>query len=140
MRRQRLRNRSLASIPLSAAVLALDLAVPGWGRFYNPLFFIRAQLAQLKRDWIDVGAISLTDQRLTSCATVLSHPHAITEAQAALRQSIIGENERFAITQLGVPACQLADDAYRWLIEDGLSLDITLSEAGEVDDARLSNQ
>ena len=133
------RRPALSLVPVAALVLAADLAAPGWGNFPNPIFYARfavnAARDKLSADSSDT--IDPEDSRLSACkgeaATIT-----ITEDQAALRRSLAGKSSVVAVQSLGSPACELANGSYRWLIESGLALDITVNEGGTIDDAALS--
>lgn len=84
-----------------------------------------------------------TDQQLPSDAMKTSEsrlsPSTITDTQAALRDSLIGEHSVVAVQRLGNPACQLMNGSYRWLLESGLSLDVQITNTGTVHHATLKN-
>ena len=132
------RRHALSLVPVAALVLAADLAAPGWGRFPNPVFYVRFAI-NATRDKLtaDSDTIDPEDSRLSACKGEAA-PTTITEAQAAIRRSLAGKSSVVAVQSLGSPACELANGSYRWLIESGLALDIQVNEGGTIDDAALS--
>ncbi|MEO0456781.1 MAG: hypothetical protein AAF152_09380 [Cyanobacteria bacterium P01_A01_bin.114] len=137
MGRTRIKNYAIASLPIAALILAIDIAEPGYGAFANPIFYVKSIASRLDADWAQVTDVNPTDKRLRPCATLLD-PSIITDHQASLRKALIGESEGVAVQWLGVPACQLADGSYRWLTEAGLALDVTFDEWSRVDRAKLN--
>lgn len=132
------RRHAITLLPVAALVLAADLAVPGWGKFPNPVFYARFAVNATKdKLTADSDAIDPEDSRLSACKGE-AQATTITEAQAALRRSLAGKSSVVAVQSLGSPACELANGSYRWLIESGLALDIKVNEEGTIDDAALS--
>ncbi|MEO1742414.1 MAG: hypothetical protein AAFR99_11485 [Cyanobacteria bacterium J06629_9] len=127
--------------------LVADLAVPGWGKFPNPVFYgqwayTEATGAAQKR--FEVNSVTdPADTRLTPCQndSVANEPGSLpvlTDAQAALRENLTGKSSVIAVQQLGTPVCQLTDGSWRWLLESGLSLDVQVAEDGTIDHATLT--
>lgn len=121
----------------SALVLAADLAEPGWGKFPNPVFYGRWAVNGIQDKLANADTVNPADARLAGCegeAALVT----ITDAQAAVRNTLAGKTSSFAVQSLGSPTCQLANGGYRWLLESGLSLDATVNLDGTIDDASLS--
>lgn len=137
MNQAKFRKWAIALVPISALVLAADLAQPGYGKFPNPVFWSKAAVNGITDTLANKDSIDSTDARLFACA---GEPNsiAITDAQAALRNSLEGKSSSFAVQQLGSPTCQLANGSYRWLLESGLALDAIANEDGEIDSVTLA--
>lgn len=132
------RRPAISLVPVAALVLAADLAVPGWGKFPNPVFYVRFAV-NATRDKLSADSDTLDpeDSRLSACKGEAATT-TITDAQAAIRRSLAGKSSVVAVQSLGSPACPLANGSYRWLIESGLALDIAVNEGGTIDAASLS--
>lgn len=130
-------KRAIALLGLSALVLAADLSTPGWGQFPNPVFYSRWAVNGIQDKLADADTVDPADARLKGCEGDAA-PVAISEAQAAIRQTLEGKSSVVAVQALGSPACQLANGSYRWLIESGLALDIAVNEDGDIENADLS--
>lgn len=130
-------KRARLLLGLSALVLAADLAQPGWGKFPNPLFYAKFAANALTDKMTDADAVNPDDARLNGCEGE-TNTATVTDAQAAIRDSLQGKTSSFAVQSLGSPACRLANGGYRWLLESGLSLDATVNPDGTIDDASLS--
>ena len=126
----------LTLIPATTLVLWLDALEPGWGRFYNPAFWVRSQLSKLDTTWRELPSFDTADPRLKPCIRLTSE-NTLSEVQEQARALLSGKSESFALQQLGAPTCAIAENTYRWLTESGLSIDVTIEE-GEVMDANLS--
>lgn len=127
----------LIAIPVTLIVLWLDALEPGQGAFYNPLFFMRSQIARLDTDWRQQHPLDAAkDARLEPCVQFTSDT-VLTESQEDLRGLLTGKAEAFTLQQLGPPTCVVADNVYRWIGQSGLSLDVTIREA-EVEDVELA--
>ena len=134
----RIRNWALRLLPLAVLVLAADLAQPGWGQFPNPIFYGQWAINKVRDQWATSDSVEpLADTRLAECKSTPKN-HTITEAQAALRDALTGKSSVLAVQWLGTPACQLANGSYRWLLEAGLALDISINQEGEVARAQLT--
>lgn len=134
-----IRNRSLIALPIVTAMVALDLAVSGWGKFPNPVFYGKwAVSARSQKRLSDIEGINPSDHRLTACKEELTANTLISNHQAALRDTLTGKSAVLAVQQLGTPVCQVADGSWRWLTESGLSLDLSFDEQGGVDEATLT--
>jgi len=48
---QRSTKTLIALVPVALLALWLDALEPGWGHFYNPIFWARSQFAKLDTDW-----------------------------------------------------------------------------------------
>ena len=128
------------SLPMIAAlILAADLAAPGWGKFPNPVFYAKfaANALSDRLSVADTDTVNSDDARLHFCQGPAA-ASTITDAQAALRDGLAGKTSVIAVQSFGSPACQLADGTYRWLLDSGLSLDVTVDETGVIQDANLS--
>lgn len=126
----------LSLIPVTTGLLWLDALEPGQGVFYNPLFWAKARLSALVQEEMVVEGFSLTDPRLNPCQKLASE-NQLSETQEQMRSVLTGESKAFALQQLGPPTCVLGGNAYRWLTESGLAVDITMTEEG-VEDVELS--
>lgn len=150
----KIRNRSLQLLAVVAMFLVADLAVPGFGEFPNPVFygkwFLSSTTERLQEGTERVSHIDPTDTRLTLCqghpqqdsageTLTTEVPKTITDAQAALRDTLTGKTSVLAVQQLGTPACQLADGTWRWLTDAGLSLDVQVANDGTITDADLTH-
>ena len=135
----RLPTRRLAILALAVAGVAfLDLLEPGRGKFINPINRIRAAIeARQVAQWIEANRVDPTDQRLLNCEAIAPEPVAIDATAADIRRALVGESEAFTLTALGAPACDLGNGVYRWVLSNGLALDITVSE-GEITHSELS--
>jgi hypothetical protein len=49
----------------------------------------------------------------------------------------VGESEVLTLTALGAPACALGNGVYRWVLNNGLALDVTVNE-GEITHSELN--
>ncbi|NJM98263.1 MAG: hypothetical protein HC800_14880 [Phormidesmis sp. RL_2_1] len=132
-------KQALALLIFSTLVLAADLVEPGWGKFPNPVFYVKfaANVVVEKMSNADIDTVDPADARLAGCEGE-AETTTITEAQAALSKTLAGKSSMVAVQALGTPACQLANGSYRWLIESGLALDARINEEGVIDDASLS--
>ncbi|ASC70298.1 hypothetical protein XM38_012350 [Halomicronema hongdechloris C2206] len=137
MNRAKARNIAISSVPAALLILIADMAAPGWGRFINPVWLAKAQIAKLDRGWRELQPPGEDDPRLEACQQVLSE-NTVGNTQEQLRGALTGETEQIAVQWLGPPTCQLANDTYRWLTESGLSIDVIYADDGEVQDARLT--
>jgi hypothetical protein len=139
--RRRVTYTLLFTSMASVVFLYLDALERGQGRFVNPAFYVRAQLARLDTGWRTLKEIDLTDPRLMPCRKFAAETE-ISRHQEDMRRILVGKSESFAITQLGPPTCILArttgERAYRWLSESGLSVDLSIKD-GMVDRAELKN-
>ncbi|CAN5654172.1 hypothetical protein BH23CYA1_BH23CYA1_11330 [soil metagenome] len=138
MRRARHRLRAFALVPVAALILAADLAAPGWGKFPNPIFYARFAANALSDRLSAADTVNPDDARLRLCQGQAAWASTITDAQAALRNSLEGKTSVLAVQSLGSPACQMADGSYRWLLNSGLSLDVTVDKTGVIENATLS--
>lgn len=131
--------RAIALIPAAALIFAADLVTPGWGKFPNPVFYAKWAVNATTDTVANADAVDPADARLKVCeGKTAGAPMTITNAQAAMRDSLEGKSSVVAVQSLGSPACQLADGSYRWLLETGLALDINVNDGGTIDDAKLS--
>lgn len=85
------------------------------------------------------GLPALPRQDTWSTPSAQALPVPITARQAALRQQLTGKSAVFTVQQLGSPACQLIDGSFRWLLQNGLSLDVQFTPRGTVDHADLTS-
>lgn len=131
------RLKAIALVPIAALILAADLAQPGWGRFPNPVFYTRFVANGLKDKFSKADEVSIEDARLANCKTDAA-PVTITDAQAAVRKTLVGQSSVIAVQMLGTPACELANGSYRWLLESGLSLDASIADSGNITEVKLS--
>jgi hypothetical protein len=135
----RVRTRRLAILACAVAGVAfLDLLEPGRGKFINPINRVRSavndhQFAQ----WIEANRVSPDDQRLLNCETIAPEPVAIDATAADIRRALVGESEVLTLTALGAPACDLGNGVYRWVLNNGLAVDVTVHE-GTVTHSELS--
>jgi hypothetical protein len=134
----RLPTRRLAILALAVAGVAfLDLLEPGRGQFINPVNRVRAALEERQfAQWIEANRVSQDDPRLLNCEAIAAEPVAIDATAADLRRALVGESEVLTLTALGAPACDLGNGVYRWVLNNGLSVDVTVSE-GTVTHAEL---
>ena len=126
----------LALVPVSLLALWLDALEPGQGRFYNPLFWGRSQLAKLGAAWREGTTLDVANPLLRPCQQFTSET-VLTEAQEQARAILTGKSESFALQQLGAPTCAIAHDTFRWISETGLAVDVTFTD-GVVTDAQLN--
>jgi hypothetical protein len=129
--------RAIALPAVAALVLAADLASPGWGKFPNPVFYAKSTVNGLQDRASAADSVDPADVRLKACEGQ-TQTTTITNAQAAMRDSLTGKSSVIAVQWLGSPACQLADGSYRWLLDSGLALDVAVNDKGDIDDAKLS--
>ena len=135
----RLPTRPLAILAAAMAGVAfLDLLEPGRGTFINPIHQGRSAIErhQLVRR-MDNLRVDPTDHRLLNCEVIAADPIAIDAPAADLRRALVGESDVLTLTALGGPACSLGGGVYRWLLNNGLAVDITVQE-GIVTHAELS--
>jgi hypothetical protein len=126
----RLKTRRLAILALAVAGVAfLDLLEPGRGKFINPANRVRSALEDRKfAQWIEQNRVSQDDPRLLNCEALAAEPVAIDATAADLRRALVGESEVLTLTALGAPACDLGNGVYRWVLNNGLAVDVTVSE------------
>jgi hypothetical protein len=126
----RLKTRRLAILALAVAGVAfLDLLEPGRGKFINPASRVRSALEDRKfAQWIDANRVDPADPRLLNCEAIAAEPVAIDAAAADLRRALVGESEVLTLTALGAPACDLGNGVYRWVLNNGLAVDVTVEE------------
>ena len=135
----RVKTRRLAILALAVAGVAfLDLLEPGRGKFINPINQARTAIEahQIAR-WIDANRVEPSDARLLNCETITPEPVAIDATAADIRRALVGESEAFTLTALGAPACDLGNGVYRWVLNNGLAVDVTVQE-GTVTHSELS--
>ena len=135
----RVKTRRLAILACAVAGVAfLDLLEPGRGTFINPINKTRSAIeAHQVARWIEANRVSPDDQRLLNCEAIAPEPVAIDATAADVRRALVGESEAFTLTALGAPACDLGNGVYRWVLNNGLALDITVSE-GEITHSELN--
>ena len=135
----RVRTRRLAILAgLMAGVAFLDLLEPGRGKFINPVSRVRSAIeARNVAQWIEQNRVDPNDQRLLNCEAIAPEPIAIDAAAADLRRALVGESEVLTLTALGAPACALGNGVYRWVLNNGLAVDVTIHE-GRVTHSELS--
>mgnify|MGYP001792878981 CR=1 FL=1 len=133
---QRRTTTLITLVPVSLLALWLDAMEPGWGRFSNPIFLGRSQLAKLDTSWRERTPLDAAHPLLQSCQQFTSDT-VLTEAQEQVRAIITGQSEAFALQQLGVPTCAISGQTFRWISETGLAVDV-IFEDGVVTDATLS--
>jgi hypothetical protein len=126
----RVKTRRLAILAcVVAGVAFLDLLEPGRGKFINPINQARSAIeAHQIAQWIEANRVDPTDQRLLNCEAIAAEPVAIDATAAAIRRALVGESEVLTLTALGAPACDLGTGVYRWILNNGLALDITVQE------------
>jgi hypothetical protein len=126
----RLKTRRLAILALAVAGVAfLDLLEPGRGKFINPINQARSAIeAHQVARWIEANRVDPTDPRLLNCEAIAAEPVAIDAAAADLRRALVGESEVITLTALGAPACDLGNGVYRWVLTNGLAVDVTVHE------------
>ena len=126
----RLPTRRLAILALAVAGVAfLDLLEPGRGKFINPINRIRAAIeARQVAQWIEANRVDPNDSRLLNCEAIAAEPVAIDATAADLRRALVGESEVITLTALGAPACDLGNGVYRWVLNNGLAVDVTVEE------------
>jgi hypothetical protein len=135
----RVRTRRLAILACAVAGVAfLDLLEPGRGKFINPINQARTAIEahQIAR-WIDANRVDPSDTRLLNCEAIAAEPVAIDATAADIRRALVGESEAFTLTALSAPACDLGNGVYRWVLNNGLAVDITVQE-GTVTHSELS--
>jgi hypothetical protein len=81
--------------------------------------------------------VATDDSRLAGCTDVNPNSLNLDAALADLRRALVGESEVITLVALGPPACALGEGAYRWLLDNGLAVDVTVHE-GTVTRAELS--
>jgi hypothetical protein len=135
----RVKTRRLAILACAVAGVAfLDLLEPGRGKFINPINQVRSAIeAHQVARWIDQNRVDPNDQHLLDCDTIAPEPVAIDATAAAIRRALVGESEVLTLTALGAPACDLGNGVYRWILNNGLAVDITVQE-GTVTHSELS--
>jgi hypothetical protein len=135
----RVRTRRLAILACAVAGVAfLDLLEPGRGKFINPVSRVRSAIeAHQVAQWIEQNRVSPDDTRLLNCDTIAAEPVAIDASAANIRRALVGESEVLTLTALGAPACVLGNGVYRWILNNGLAVDITVHE-GVVTHSELS--
>ncbi|MEA5450199.1 hypothetical protein VB780_16585 [Leptolyngbya sp. CCNP1308] len=127
---------ALAALFVGAAFL--DLNQPGRGRFYNPVYGMRSWFnTHQPAAWQLVTRVQGNDGRLQACVAVAPDPVALDATKAELRKALVGESESVALEWLGQPACALGNGVYRWALDNGLALDVSVSE-GEVTHSELN--
>jgi hypothetical protein len=126
----RMRTRRLAILACAVAgVAVLDLLEPGRGTFINPINKVRTAIeAHQVAQWIEQNRVDPNDARLLNCEVIAPEPVAIAAAAADVRRALVGESEAFILTALGAPACDLGNGVYRWILNNGLAVDITVHE------------
>lgn len=126
----RIKTRRLAILACAVAGVAfLDLLEPGRGRFYNPIYGAKSWLNQHQpAAWQAINRISSNDARLANCMAIAPDPIALDATKAELRRALVGEAESVALDWLGQPACALGNGVYRWILDSGLALDVTVNE------------
>jgi hypothetical protein len=134
----RLKTRRLAILACAVAGVAfLDLLEPGRGQFINPVNRVRTALEERQfAQWIEANRVDPTDPRLLNCEAIADTPVAIDATAADLRRALVGESEMLTLTALGAPACDLGNGVYRWVLNNGLAVDVTVHE-GTVTRAEL---
>ncbi len=135
----RVRTRRLAILACAVAGVAfLDLLEPGRGKFINPVSRVRSAIeAHQVAQWIEQNRVSPDDTRLLNCDTITAEPVAIDASAANIRRALVGESEVLTLTALGAPVCALGNGVYRWVLNNGLAVDITVHE-GVVTHSELS--
>jgi hypothetical protein len=135
----RVRTRRLAILACAVAGVAfLDLLEPGRGKFINPVSRVRSAIeAHQVAQWIEANRVSPDDTRLLNCEAIAPEPVAIDAAAANIRRALVGESEVLTLTALGSPACDLGNGVYRWVLSNGLALDVTVTE-GEITHSELN--
>ena len=135
----KLKTRRLAILACAmAGVTFLDLLEPGRGRFWNPIHQGRkAIVAHQDRADRDARRVAPDDARLAGCTDVNPNSLNLDAALADLRRALVGESEVITLVALGAPACALGEGGYRWLLDNGLAVDVTVHE-GTVTHAELS--
>jgi hypothetical protein len=133
---QRKTKTLITLIPLSLLALWLDALEPGWGKFYNPMFWGRSQLAKLDTSWREQAPLDAAHPLLQPCQQFISDT-VLSEAQEQARSLVTGQSESFALQQLGAPTCAIAEQTFRWISVSGLAIDVTF-EDGVATDAKLS--
>ena len=135
----RIRTRyllALAALFVGAAVL--DLKQPGRAQFYNPVYGVRSWFnTHQPAAWQMVNRLSGNDARLQTCVAIAPDPIALDATKAELHKALVGESESVALEWLGQPACALGNGIYRWALDNGLALDVTVTE-GEVTHSELN--
>ena len=127
---------ALAALFVGAAFL--DLKQPGRGQFYSPVYGVRSWFNTYQpAAWQLVNRLSQEDSRLQACMAVTPDPIALDATKAELRKALVGESESVALEWLGPPACALGHGVYRWALDNGLALDVTVT-AGEVTHSELN--
>ncbi|MBD2427957.1 hypothetical protein [Phormidium sp. FACHB-1136] len=135
----RVRTRRLAILACAVAGVAfLDLLEPGRGKFINPINKARSAIeAHQVARWIEANRVDPNDQRLLNCEVIAPDPVAIDATAANIRRALVGESEVLTLTALGAPACDLGNGVYRWVLSNGLALDVTVNE-GEITHSELN--
>lgn len=114
---------------ISAVVLVADLLEPGHGQFFNLAFTLRSNRVSFDPP----QRIALAQD----CQQLRQHPK-LLKASVILSQQFSGQSEQDLLTQLGPPACRLADGAYQWVLDNGMTLQTQL-KGGEVSNAQISD-
>ncbi|HEY9888653.1 MAG TPA: hypothetical protein V6D02_09655 [Candidatus Obscuribacterales bacterium] len=135
----RIRTRYLLALAaLFVGAAFLDLKQPGRGQFYNPVYGVKSWVnTHQPAAWQLVHRLSGEDARLQTCAAIAPDPVALDATKAELRRALVGESEAIALEWLGQPACALGNGVYRWALNNGLALDVTVTE-GEVTHSELN--
>lgn len=135
----RMKTRHLLALALLFVGAAfLDLRQPGRGQFYNPIYGAKSWLnTHQPAAWQLVTRVQGNDARLQACVAVAPDPTALAATRADLRKALVGESEAVALEWLGQPACALGNGVYRWALDNGLALDVTVSD-GEVTHSELN--
>ncbi|MFN9907116.1 MAG: hypothetical protein ACK56F_13530, partial [bacterium] len=110
----------------------------GRGKFINPINQVRSAIeAHQVARWIEANRVDPNDFRLLNCEAIAPEPVAIDATAADIRRALVGESEAFTLTALGAPACDLGNGVYRWVLSNGLAVDVTVHE-GTVTHSELS--
>ena len=135
----RIRTRYLLALAaLFVGAAFLDLKQPGRGQFYSPVYGARSWFnTHQPAAWQLVNRLSGEDARLQACVAVAPDPVALDATKAELRKALVGESEAIALEWLGQPACALGHGVYRWALDNGLALDVTVTD-GEVTHSELN--
>ena len=97
----------------------------------------------LQSVFIDDSVAEKGDDRLRACKPPSEGFKApflplVTDEQAAVRHTLMGQSSVLAVQQLGSPVCQLTNGAWRWLLDSGLSLDVQVADDGTINDVILT--
>lgn len=120
---------------IAAAVLLADLLEPGHFQFFDLPFALRSNWGQvsLEVNFDPPQRLSLAQD----CQRLSQHPQ-LLQTSVVLSQQFPGQSEQDLLTQLGPPACRLADGAYQWLLDNGMTLQTQL-KGGEVSHVQISD-